>query len=321
MEVLQDRARTGLSDAQLQLGEAYEKGIGIQQSDVDAAHWYLAAAEQGNSAAEVNLGVLYWTGRGVDQDKAEAVRWYRRAAYEGNAAAMYNLGVACFNGEGVSCSQNDALVWFVLGEDGGSQQAAEAVKRSETNLAAHDMTEVYLEIGERYELGQKGLKQSYAAAAKWYQRGAEQNEPRAAVALARLYAAGRGVPKNYRESLHWCKVAAERGSVMGMYCAGKLYRDGAGTPKNPALALQYLQASAEAGYADASHELARMYWNGEGVPSDHVQAYLVAQRASPSNPEIKKDVEEFRTLMTADELKIANKKLKKPSLRNPTPSN
>ena len=42
--------------------------------------WYLAAAEQGHTNAEANLGYAYEQGRGIARDFSEAAKWYRRAA-------------------------------------------------------------------------------------------------------------------------------------------------------------------------------------------------------------------------------------------------
>ena len=36
-----------------------QEGLGLGQSDDEAAHWYRLAAEQGESAAQCNLGICY----------------------------------------------------------------------------------------------------------------------------------------------------------------------------------------------------------------------------------------------------------------------
>ena len=43
--------------------------------------------------AQLNLGNMYCNGDGVEQDYTEAVVWYRKAAEQGNAGAQFNLGV------------------------------------------------------------------------------------------------------------------------------------------------------------------------------------------------------------------------------------
>ncbi|NOT11189.1 MAG: peptidase C14 [Methylococcaceae bacterium] len=75
------QAKQGDAEAQVTLGEIYEKGLGGGAADPAlAAQWYLKAAEQGNSRAQVNLGYLYEKGLGVKKDKTIALNWYRKAS-------------------------------------------------------------------------------------------------------------------------------------------------------------------------------------------------------------------------------------------------
>jgi uncharacterized caspase-like protein len=73
-------AAEGDADAQLYVGEIYEKGLGVAPDYAKAASWYLQASEQGSARAQINLGHLYERGLGVDRDVATAVSWYRRAS-------------------------------------------------------------------------------------------------------------------------------------------------------------------------------------------------------------------------------------------------
>ncbi|MEM1111419.1 MAG: SPOR domain-containing protein [Pseudomonadota bacterium] len=64
----------------------------FEAGDVDAAvrEWQAAAAV-GNATAQLNLGQLYRQGRGVERDLQEAIRWYSMAANNGSEIARYNL--------------------------------------------------------------------------------------------------------------------------------------------------------------------------------------------------------------------------------------
>ena len=77
----------GFPPAQNNLGNLYEQGLGVEQSDLQAAYWYRRAAEQGEPRAQHSLGVMYLQGRGVPQDSAEGASWLQRAARQGHAAA------------------------------------------------------------------------------------------------------------------------------------------------------------------------------------------------------------------------------------------
>ena len=73
-------AEQGDKVAQTNVGEIFEKGLGITPDYVAAAQWYRKAAEQGYSRAQINLGFLYEKGLGVKQDPVKALNWYRKAA-------------------------------------------------------------------------------------------------------------------------------------------------------------------------------------------------------------------------------------------------
>lgn len=73
-------AEQGDVEAQVIVGEIYERGLGVAPDFVAAARWYRLAAEAGSTRAQVNLGHLYEMGLGVDANPRTAIDWYRRAA-------------------------------------------------------------------------------------------------------------------------------------------------------------------------------------------------------------------------------------------------
>lgn len=72
-------AEAGDPEAQTNVGEIFEKGLGDQPNPEAAVHWYRLAAEQGYARAQFNLGTLYEQGLGVPRDTLTALNWYRRA--------------------------------------------------------------------------------------------------------------------------------------------------------------------------------------------------------------------------------------------------
>ena len=71
----QDPSEVGtLSGRVSQLSQPYPPDYGA------AAEWYRRAAAQGHSRAAINLGNLYERGLGVPKDPSQALQWYRRAA-------------------------------------------------------------------------------------------------------------------------------------------------------------------------------------------------------------------------------------------------
>lgn len=85
LAALRRRAEGGDVDAQLDLGNRYTHGIGVERDLVEARLWLTAAADQGSPLAAYELGLMYEFGRGVEADAAEARRWYAIGAREGHA--------------------------------------------------------------------------------------------------------------------------------------------------------------------------------------------------------------------------------------------
>lgn len=79
LKVWMEAAKAGDAEAQTNVGEIFEKGLGTTPNYEAAALWYKLAAKQGNTRAQFNLGTLYELGSGVPLDKVEALNWYRRA--------------------------------------------------------------------------------------------------------------------------------------------------------------------------------------------------------------------------------------------------
>jgi hypothetical protein len=74
-------AEDGDAEAQMYVGEIFERGVGGGAPDPAAAvAWYTKSAQQGYGPAQQNLGSLYERGVGVEKDPNAARDWYRRAA-------------------------------------------------------------------------------------------------------------------------------------------------------------------------------------------------------------------------------------------------
>ena len=72
-------AEQGDAEAQLAVGEIFEKGLGTEPNYEAAVLWYQKAAAQGNKSAQFNLGTMYEQGLGVEKDKLQALNLYRDA--------------------------------------------------------------------------------------------------------------------------------------------------------------------------------------------------------------------------------------------------
>jgi len=80
MRVWLPMARNGDHEAQTNLGEIFERGLGGSPQYDLAIQWYRLAAEANYPRAQVNLGSLFERGLGTTRDMEQAMSWYRRAA-------------------------------------------------------------------------------------------------------------------------------------------------------------------------------------------------------------------------------------------------
>lgn len=86
-------AQEGDAQAQTQVGELYERGIGSVPDHAAAAQWYRRAVAQGDTRAMVNLGSLYERGAGVARDAAQAARLFRQASGVSGPVAAITIHV------------------------------------------------------------------------------------------------------------------------------------------------------------------------------------------------------------------------------------
>ncbi len=84
-------AQQGNAEAQTQVGEMYERGIGAVADHATAAAWYAKAAAQGDSRALINLASLHERGLGVKRDPVLAARLFRQASGQGGAPGRITL--------------------------------------------------------------------------------------------------------------------------------------------------------------------------------------------------------------------------------------
>ena len=298
---LEARAQAGDPDAQLKLGEAYDDGNGVSQSDREAVKWYRAAAEQGNASGQANLGLMIRLGRGVEQNKEEAVKWYRKAAKQKNALAMFNLGTAYFNGDGTSIDDVAAYAWFSLAQEHGSKTGGDAVTRMNQE-ARQFQTAAYEKIGDMYLKGDD-LTQSNESAVTWYRKAAGRGDDASVqIKLANLLLKTQG-GSDYKEVHRLCEKAANLRYSPGAYCMGLLYQRGWAVQRDLSQAAKWFEEAANLGHVFSMLQLGQMYWNGEGVKQDRISAYKFAYLAATSElPEAKQQKERFEKEMNPKEI-------------------
>jgi TPR repeat protein/predicted Ser/Thr protein kinase len=210
---LRKSAESGNALDQGQLGLAYLRGRGVEQSDIEALAWFRKAAEQGRAGSQVQLGIAYSMGRGVKQDDDEAVRWYRKAAEQGAGAGQVDLGFMYEMGRGVPQDNLEAVQWYR--------------KSAEQGFAAGQ-----LNLGTMY-LNGKGVPQNYAEAAHWFRLAADQGDSNAQSNLGTCYETGHGVTQDYAEAERWYSKSADQGNTHGQNNLKRLQKDAQNTEAKP----------------------------------------------------------------------------------------
>jgi hypothetical protein len=79
LRIWMEAAQSGDPEAQTNVGEIYERGIGGTPNYEAAVIWYQKAADQGYSRALFDLGTLHEQGLGVPADRLKALNLYRQA--------------------------------------------------------------------------------------------------------------------------------------------------------------------------------------------------------------------------------------------------
>ena len=190
MSAWQANATAGDPEAMNNIGVLYNKGLGVEQDNKQAAAWYEKAAQLGYVNAQFNLANLYYSGRGVDHDLKQAARWYRAAADGGHKMAQYYLAPMYDDGDGVPEDHTEALKWYVKAADAGLGDAQYEIARM-------------LLTGD-------GLKKDPARGAQYALKAAETGNAKGQILMAKAYFKGTGVDKNLIEAYVWTSLALEK---------------------------------------------------------------------------------------------------------------
>ncbi|MDM8565666.1 CHAT domain-containing protein [Candidatus Halobeggiatoa sp. HSG11] len=149
VELYEKAANEGNPDALTNLGNMYEKGLGVDKNEVEAAKLYeRAATDHNHSIASLKLGKLYDDGRGVEKDISKARYFFQRAADFHNlsadntkdfieqllelakhdANAQYELGLLYEQGLIVAKDEKEAMKWFRKAAKQGHEKAKKFIK-------------------------------------------------------------------------------------------------------------------------------------------------------------------------------------------------
>jgi TPR repeat protein len=125
IQAIRKLAEKGDAWSQLNLGAAYDQGLGVKRDVDQALFWYQKAAEQGLAQAQFNLAHLLVS---EEISTVAAAEWMQKAAEQGMPDAQYLMGVIYAEGIGVEIDDAKAVEWLKKAIAQGQKDAAKYLK-------------------------------------------------------------------------------------------------------------------------------------------------------------------------------------------------
>ena len=233
------------TEAQVALGYACRKGIGVKINLALATTYLSKAAEKDHPIAQLHLGIMCHNGEGENEGIPKAVEWYTKATEKKNAKAQIYLALI------YSEKQYGYLKY--------PEAADLLLKAAEQGDACAQQF-----LGSRFEKG-KGVKQDDEKAFMWYRKSALQGYLPAQFDLGYSYEYGLGVEKNLTKALKWYRIVAEKDDPNAHF---RLFLNS----ENLDESTQWLFSAANLGHSESQYRLAKMYMSGNRVDQNIVQA-------------------------------------------------
>lgn len=276
--------------AAFNLAYNYYYGIGTEEDEARAAHYFEIAYRMGSTYAPLYLGRCCLHGQGAERDVRKAVQYLREAAEDDIAEAMEELGYLYDSGmDSLAADPKAAARWWRKGAELGHAQCCfeygncfkdgNGVRRDfrkalEWWLKGAEKNHVgcLCNVGCCYSHGD-GVAQDYAEAVAYFRRCLElEPDAIAAYNLARRYYHGTGVEQNDAEAFRYFRLSAENGFAESRAMMGYLYEKGRGVEQNDRMAVDCYRQALNAGFTDAAYRLGRCYENGIGVRKNLTRA-------------------------------------------------
>lgn len=247
----------------LDIARYLARGCGTPADPDQARDIYRRHAEEGNPQAAFALArLLESSAAGHD----EALQWYRRAAEGGhvgarlrladamleNGSALYNPAAAlseleALSNQGVGAASHRLGKLYARGED--IPRNLETAEHFFSLAVSQGYSKSELELAELYAMEGKGNPRALDKALQLYRKHAENGDPEAALALARLL----DQSHHREEALHWYTLAAGGGLPAAQYELARLLLD----LKRNGQAREWLNQAAASAYGPALLDLGK----------------------------------------------------------------
>ncbi|MDI5836273.1 tetratricopeptide repeat protein [Shewanella xiamenensis] len=204
---LTEVANAGDVSAQLELGQLYKYGVGVEQDFTKAAKWLQRAALKDDPTSMYELGMLYLEGQGVTKNEQTATFWLESAAHMEHVNSQVMLGWIQLKGYGVKKNVLQALTW------GRSAARQNSLAGMELLASAYLADSPYRDV---------------PLAVEWFEKAAEGGYVSAQYQLGKIYYDGILVPQDSQLALLWIDRSAQAGLGDAQKALADFYKDGFG---------------------------------------------------------------------------------------------
>lgn len=267
---LYNRAILGDAQAQFEIGQMFQYGIGVKKNKDAAIIFYQNAVQQQHLGAEYNLGILYLIRAQGKEDYQLALNDLTDAAFKGNKKSQYVLARILDKG--------------VIGPDGveyikaNPEQAASMLYLAAANSYGPAEYELANRLAHQYDSGLSvdAKKHKIALTRELYQGAADRGVANALLPLA-FYNAMDNNPQRQAQAFTVAKVQAAAGDDKAALLLGLLYDRGIGVRADPSQAISWYQLAGQ--NAVSQFILGTYTAEGTGIAKDSVKGMAQLQQS------------------------------------------
>ena len=207
------------ASAQYKLGLKYLTGKKDEPVDINKAiNWLTLASEQGFAAASHRLAMLHFEGKHPALARQEAIGLLQQAADKGHAQAKIDLVSVTLNPPPLKKADKKIIEQAPtnkqIATDNKPTKKPPTIDKKNTKLVAQlaqsGNIEAQFILAGLLRNGE-GVPKDAAAAAKWYQKAADQEHSEAMFELGDMYSTGDGIKRDRGKAKKLYKKAAEKG--------------------------------------------------------------------------------------------------------------
>ncbi len=179
-------ANTGREDAMRVLADMYGKGHGVEKDVNKSAEWLNRASRSGDLQSARRMGDLYF-----NSDAPIALKWYEKAASDGDSEAAYIAAVMYAENFDIRPNSKKAAILMKQAAVGGI-----AAAQADYGLLVYQGA---------------GVERDIDAAARWFEKSANNGDKEGQFLYAFTLAKGEGVEQSYEEAYYWLLKSGNSG--------------------------------------------------------------------------------------------------------------